>query len=252
MNQNKTDAAYETLRRDILAARLRPSLPLKLNALRDRYGFGWTPLREALSRLEAERLVTATPNRGFFVAPVSRADLEDLTRARLVVELPLFEEAIEKGDSHWEDAIVTAHFRLSRCKSPVEDPTDEGITLWEQKHEAFHAALLSASTARWLRLLHGQIQDQLRRHQRFLTITPTVNATLGSCESSEAIEALREATAIKPHTSLMEAALDRNISAARTLLTKHIGSTVWAFGQSKIKEHSDAKSANGTRKPKKS
>ena len=191
-------------------------------------------MREALSRLEAERLVTATPNRGFFVAPVSRADLEDLTRARLVIEVPLIEEAIEKGDSNWEDAIVTAHFRLARCKTPVEDPTDEGITLWEQKHEAFHAALLSASTSRWLCLLHGQLKDQLRRHQRFLTITPTLNATQGSCESSEAIAALREATAIAPHTKLMEAALDRNIPAARAILTEHIGATIWAFGHSKI------------------
>ena len=55
----KTETAYRLLRRDILAARLLPGAPLKLNVLRNAYGVGWTPLREALSRLEAQRLVTA-------------------------------------------------------------------------------------------------------------------------------------------------------------------------------------------------
>ena len=93
----KTEAAYRLLRRDILSTRLSPGTPLKLNALRDAYGVGWTPLREALSRLEAERLVTAISNRGFAVAPVSRAELEDLARSRLVVELPLLVESIERA-----------------------------------------------------------------------------------------------------------------------------------------------------------
>ncbi|RVD50589.1 GntR family transcriptional regulator, partial [Mesorhizobium sp. M8A.F.Ca.ET.023.02.2.1] len=77
-NSTKTEAAYQLLRRDILTTRLMPGAPLKLSALRGTYGLGWTPLREALSRLEAERLVTAISNRGFAVAPVSRAELEDL------------------------------------------------------------------------------------------------------------------------------------------------------------------------------
>ena len=47
----KTESAYRLLRRDILATRLKPSAPMKLGALRDRYEIGWTPLREALSRL---------------------------------------------------------------------------------------------------------------------------------------------------------------------------------------------------------
>src|SRR5690606_5355848 len=82
---NKTETAYRLLRRDILAARLMPGAPLKVNALRNAYGVGWTPLREALSRLEAERLVTAISNRGFAVAPVSRDELQDLTEARRVI-----------------------------------------------------------------------------------------------------------------------------------------------------------------------
>ncbi|TIW76064.1 MAG: GntR family transcriptional regulator, partial [Mesorhizobium sp.] len=73
-----------------------------------------------------------------------------LARARMVVEIPLFLESMEKGGKEWEDAVVTAHYRLSRCKTAVDDPSDAAVDKWDENHEAFHAALLSAATCDWL------------------------------------------------------------------------------------------------------
>ncbi|TPK18920.1 GntR family transcriptional regulator [Mesorhizobium sp. B2-5-9] len=229
-SSTKTEAAYQLLRRDILTTRLMPGAPLKLSALRGTYGVGWTPLREALSRLEAERLVTAISNRGFAVAPVSRAELEDLARARMVVEIPLFLESMEKGGREWEDAVVTAHYRLSRCKTAVDDPSDAAVDRWDENHEAFHAALLSAATCDWLLRFRSTISDQLRRHHRFLGLAPTLRAAAGLKDGyEEAIEALREAIAIEHHTAIMEAALDRDIERAKALMTAHIGYTLHVY-----------------------
>ncbi|TGQ72668.1 MAG: GntR family transcriptional regulator [Mesorhizobium sp.] len=229
-HSSKTEAAYRLLRRDILATRLTPAAPLKLSTLRDTYDIGWTPLREALSRLEAERLVTAISNRGFAVAPVSRAELEDLARARLVVELPLLVESIEKGGHEWEDAVVTAHYRLSRCKSVLDDPSDEAVDAWYEKHDAFHAALLSAATSSWLLRFNAMISDQLYRHHRFLGMAPTLRAAAGRKDGHQkAMEALRDAVAIEHHTALMEAALDRDSERAKTLMTAHIGYTLHVY-----------------------
>ena len=238
---SKTEAAYRLLRRDILTTRLMPGAPLKLGVLRATYGVGWTPLREALSRLEAERLVTAVSNRGFTVASVSKEELEDLARARLVVELPLLLESMEKGGSEWEDAVVTAHYRLSRCKIAPDDPSDDAVDLWDERHEAFHDALLSASTARWLRRFRSTISDQLRRHHRFLGLAPTLRAAAGMTDGyEEAVAALREAMAIEPHTALMEAALDRDIERAKVLMTAHIGYTLHVYVHSKDCEKGSA------------
>ncbi|PSJ55037.1 GntR family transcriptional regulator [Pseudaminobacter soli (ex Li et al. 2025)] len=226
----KTEAAYQTLRRDILATRLSPGSPLKLGALRSAYGMGWTPLREALSRLEAEHLVTAISNRGFAVAPVSRAELEDLTRARQVVEVPLLVESIENGGSDWEEAVVTAHYRLSRCKLAVDDPSDDAVNEWDEKHQAFHAALLSAAKSQWLLRFRETITDQLRRHHRFLGLAPTLRAAAGLKNGyEEAVAALREAMALEHHTELMEAALDRDVERAKALMTEHIGYTLHVY-----------------------
>jgi len=229
-NSTKTEAAYQLLRRDILTTRLMPGAPLKLSALRGTYGVGWTPLREALSRLEAERLVTAISNRGFAVAPVSRAELEDLARARMVVEIPLFQESMEKGGREWEDAVVTAHYRLARCKTAVDDPSDAAVDQWDENHEAFHAALLSAATSSWLLRFRSTISDQLRRHHRFLGLAPTLRAAAGLKDGyEEAMNALREAMAIEHHTAIMEAALDRDVERAKALMTAHIGYTLHVY-----------------------
>lgn len=227
---SKTEAAYRLLRRDILTTRLMPGAQLKLGVLRTAYGVGWTPLREALSRLEAERLVTAVSNRGFAVAPVSRPELEDLARARLVVELPLLLESMTKGGSDWEAAVVTAHYRLSRCRTAIEDPSDAAVDDWDEKHEAFHNALLSASTSSWLLRFRSAISDQLRRHHRFLGLAPTLRAAAGQKNGHEqAVAALREAMAIEHHTAIMEAVLDRDHEKAKALMIDHIGYTLHVY-----------------------
>lgn len=227
---SKTEAAYRLLRRDILATRLKPGAPLKLGALHEAYGLGWTPLREALSRLEAEKLVTAISNRGFAVAPVSQKELEDLARARMVVELPLLIESIGNGDADWESAVVTSHYRLSRCKIAPDDPSDAAVDEWDEKHTAFHAALISAARSSWLLRFQSTISDQLRRHHRFLGLAPTLKAAAGQQDGYEkAIAALREAMAIEHHTALMEAALDRDIERAKALMIEHIGYTLHVY-----------------------
>ena len=71
------EAAYQRLRADIVAGSLEAGKPLRLEALRQRYGLSFSPLREALMRLQSERLVLSTALRGFSVAPLSRDEIKD-------------------------------------------------------------------------------------------------------------------------------------------------------------------------------
>ncbi|EKF17829.1 GntR family transcriptional regulator [Nitratireductor pacificus] len=225
--RTKTEAAYLKLRKDILATRLMPGAPLRIGALRETYGLGWTPLREALSRLEAERLVTAVSNRGFAVAPVSRGELEDLSKARLAVETTLLEEAIRTGGGAWEEAVVTAHYRLSRCTNPGRTLSEAALLDWVQKHQEFHEALLSAADSEWLKHFYAQIWGQLCRHHIFLTVRPTLRAAAGHETGHEAaLAALHDAMSLDQHTRLMELSLDRDLEGAMALMKQHVGLTV--------------------------
>ncbi len=245
--ESKTDQAYQLLRREILAARLPADTALRPTALNQAYGLGWTPVREALARLEAERLVVYQRNRGFAVAPVSSAELQDLRRARLAIELPLLTEAMEHGDDAWEAAIVAAHHRLTRCTLPVDDPSEATLAHWEQMHEAFHKALLQAAVSTWLLRFQAQITEQLQRHHRVLAILPTREG--GSRDHQRARAALRRAMALEPHTQLMQAVLARDAPRAQALMAEHIGATLDVFESSGVGQKKPARATPAARRP---
>ena len=217
---SKTEHAYRTLRSEILQARLQPGQALKLSVLGGTYGLSWTPLREALSRLEADRLVVAQHNRGYIVAPLRQDDLEDLQRTRLAVELPALLESMQRGGDAWESALITAHYRLSRCPSPQDTSDPAALAAWEERHDNFHTALLSACRSGWLLHFQQQIGDQLRRYHRIL----------GALSGGGTGTPLPATVALQHHTRLMEAALDRDAPRATALMTEHAESTIQAFG----------------------
>jgi len=76
------EKAYRLLREDIVAGRLAPGLKLKIEMLRDRYGLGAGPLREALARLSGDHLVTLLGQRGCIVAPLSAQDAREIGELR--------------------------------------------------------------------------------------------------------------------------------------------------------------------------
>ncbi len=227
----KTDEALTRLRSDILSCRLAPDSPLVVAALTERYGLGWTPLREALSRLEAERLVISERNRGYRVAPVSAASLVDLQEARRAVESTLLRRSIEAGGAEWEGQVVAAHYLLAQTPPPDPVMAGDRIAQWEARHDAFHDALLAGDSSVWLAGFQHQIREQLTRHHRHMISGPAPRRKMDS-EAAGHFQALIERTlGLAHHTELMEATLARDADRAISLLNEHIGFSlaVYAF-----------------------
>jgi DNA-binding GntR family transcriptional regulator len=225
----KTEDAYNALRNAILECALPPDAPLTVSLLRQRFGFGWTPLREALSRLEAERLVVLMPNRGYRVSGVSAESLRDLQEARLAIEPRLFIRSIIEGGQDWEACVIASHNLLASTPVPVPRAPQDAIHLWERRHDAFHAALLSGTRAPWLQLFASQVNDQLRRHQRHMLSSPEVRARMEDDPHGRLQATYEKTLGLGPHTELMQAALDRDAERAARLLTSHIGFSLAVF-----------------------
>src|SRR5471032_289188 len=111
----QAEEAFDRLRHDILAVKFRPGERMHVVRLRTAYGLGATPLREALSKLSSLELVTAEGQRGFRVAPVSIANLLDITKTRAWIESIALRASIVAGDRHWESQILAAAHRLKGC-----------------------------------------------------------------------------------------------------------------------------------------
>jgi Bacterial regulatory proteins, gntR family len=101
---------------------------LRLTELRETYGFGWSPLREALFLLTAENLVVAEGQRGFRVAPIPRADFDDVLTLRNKLEDEALRVSIALGDDAWEAAIVAALHRIRKLPHIGRPPM-----LWPRK-----------------------------------------------------------------------------------------------------------------------
>lgn len=80
------DQAYELVRDRLVMLDIRPGEPIDDDRLATELGFGRTPVREALKRLERERLVVAFPRRGTFATPVDMTDLADISEIRKQLE----------------------------------------------------------------------------------------------------------------------------------------------------------------------
>ncbi len=77
---------YRKLREEILSCALVPGADLREHDLAARFSVSKSPVRDALSRLEREHLVTVLPRQGYRVAPISLSDTRDMFRFRLVLE----------------------------------------------------------------------------------------------------------------------------------------------------------------------
>ena len=72
------EAAYRRLRADIVSCRLAPSARLTEKQLAVDTGFGISPLRDALTRLDQEGLVRTLPRKGYQVTPLTPQSIDDL------------------------------------------------------------------------------------------------------------------------------------------------------------------------------
>ncbi len=203
------ELAYERIRRDIVFGRLRPGQRLTLDKLRPVYGVGIGTLREILSRLAPDGLVTAEGQRGFQVAPCSADELKELAALRLLIEKSALVKSFGIGDVEWEGRVVAAHYKLARMEAELlgSNTSQSGNTSqtqqWKRYDWEFHQALVSACGSRVLMEVHSRIYDRYLRYQMVFGI-------------------FRGAVAADEHKFLLACALRRDVVGAQQILEQHV------------------------------
>ncbi len=82
----RVDKAYARLKAEILNGELPPGFQAPEPDIAGRLGMSRTPVREALIRLEAERLVDLIPRRGAKILPISKKDISEIFEILAVLE----------------------------------------------------------------------------------------------------------------------------------------------------------------------
>ena len=95
-NESISHKVYEILKQEIVTNQLEPGARLVVISLSKRFGISGIPVREALFRLAAEKLIVLEHNKGFKVAvkPDSN-DIFQWQQARLLIEPAIAESVLE-------------------------------------------------------------------------------------------------------------------------------------------------------------
>lgn len=205
--QNLAIRAYRELKHDIIRGRYAPEQKLLMSRLKDYYGVSTGPLREALSQLVADHLVVAISQRGYRVAAMSLAELNDIYDARAQLEGLILRLAIERGDDDWEASVVATAHRLAKV-TDISSP-DDLLDGWDQRHKAFHTAIASGCNSPHLLQMRDTLFNQVERY-RHLWLQETVM-------SAQALEQKRQ-----EHADLVEVILARDAARASALMRDHL------------------------------
>ncbi len=205
-NDSAVQAPYNRIRDDIIAGLLRPDEKLKIRDLRLRYETGSSPLREALSKLTVDGLVTRTENRGFRVASADVDAYEDLVQARCWIESIALRELIAHGTSKWEYGVVIASYDLEKSAHSLSADRFVPNPNFEAHHKRYHMALIGGCNNRVIEHMCSQLHDHASRYRHLSNVR--IYMTGDYQRGAE-------------HKEISEAALARNADRAVELLCAH-------------------------------
>lgn len=127
----RVEHVYEKLRANIVLGYHQPGSPLRMSDLVEEYGVSVIPIREALRRLEVERLVENSPNRGARVATASVEEVDDAYETRRILE----SEALRRAWPHFDEAV------LEQSHAMLQDMFDAFAEGDVRRGAAFHRRL---------------------------------------------------------------------------------------------------------------
>lgn len=207
-------AASRGSRRQLVHGRIRRMVLLGVFPTRERLaeeriaemlGVSRTPVREAMARLHAERLLHRYADGGYFVAEPDLADLRDLYEVRIALELRGLVRAWEGFAPHDVAVLEPLRDRWRRLEHDRPDPDPSFVEV----DESFHMTLCRATG-------NTVLADTLE----------TVNARIRPVRMHDFFTEDRIATTITQHLGIVEAVLANEVDVAVDRMREHVGESM--------------------------
>jgi DNA-binding GntR family transcriptional regulator len=148
-----TERAYRSIEEAIVTLALRPGEAVSEAQLATRFGYGRTPIREALQRLSRERLVRILPRRGVVVAPVDVGEQLRLIEVRREIERLCARAAARRADADQRAQLRDVAAGMERCAETEDE------TAFLRLDRALHLLVLEAARNEFAEaamvLMHG-------------------------------------------------------------------------------------------------
>jgi DNA-binding GntR family transcriptional regulator len=160
MFQTKEEYVYETLRNAIMRCDIRPGEKLIIDTLSVELGVSQNPIRGALRRLQADKLIEIVPHTGAVVAEISPDTIEEIFVLLGSLESAAFETAADKVT---EEDIT----QLRKLLEAMDTALAEGDSdRWSAINNQFHLAVAKITRMEMLLEFTGRALDSWDRLRR--------------------------------------------------------------------------------------
>jgi DNA-binding GntR family transcriptional regulator len=174
------DEAYEALRDRIVDCRLAPGARVTERQLAADLGFGLTPVRQALARLDTEDLVRTLPRRGYQITPLTIESVNDLFQVWRILGPAIAELAGQNMPADHRAAAVAAY--QSRLDSAGQR---EDVSAIIQGSSELWMRLAEATGNRRLVSMYVRLLDELRRVFTLIYHDPAAAGALAALSSGD-------------------------------------------------------------------
>jgi DNA-binding GntR family transcriptional regulator len=199
--------AYATLRERILSNHYTPGQSVSIGEVTATLGMSRTPLRDALIRLEEERLIELVPRQGFRVLPVHPQAMREAYEVLAGLEVAAVELLAMRGADDAERAGLAA---VSDALGQALECGD--LDAWARADARFHDLILSAArNDRLLSIAEGLLEQTRRARAVTLQLRPLPEA------STRAHQALVAAILAGDTTAARDIHLRQRLRSAREL-----------------------------------
>lgn len=164
VRQPRGETAYRAIKAAIIGNELKPGALISEEAWAQKTGVSRTPVREALNRLEQEKLVRRVPNRGIFVAELSVQDFLSICEVRSLLESNACRIAAQRVQAADLDRFE-AEFRHLAAKQP----TEHDLRHANEIDRAFHTFILEHAGNQQVVAIISNLNDMITRLRYALT-----------------------------------------------------------------------------------
>jgi DNA-binding GntR family transcriptional regulator len=158
-----TNIATEYLRKQIITGELVADQKINETDLATRLKISRPPIREALRILENEHLVINIPRKGTNVTKISIEDLQDIYKAREMLECYAIDILKAKNIRDLPNVIESVE-SASDLSIPSQDNRDEVFT-YLKAFVDFHIKLIESTGNNWVVHFYNSISSHLARYQ---------------------------------------------------------------------------------------
>jgi DNA-binding GntR family transcriptional regulator len=181
------DEVYDTLLSQLMTLRLHPGARVTIDALARELGISQTPIRDALTRLEADGLVVRTHLAGYRVAPqLTRAQFDDLVEIRLLLEPAAARRAAENMEP---GQVNELHELAELMAGPSEGDEHRAYGVFGRRDAAFHDLIATGAGNRLIRDALARLHTHVHLFRLLYDAQVTDEAITEHAEILDAIRA---------------------------------------------------------------